>query len=263
MNSPSKKPQFLKVIACEIAFREICHAAARSPNLHDLEFLTQGHHDVPCHGREEIQKRIDAVSAGKYEAILLGYGLCSNILTGLDSPHTKLVIPRAHDCITFFLGSKERYQELFSRRPGSYYFTSGWLECRTRRGLKPGDPGGMFMPANASANLNATFEYWVKKYGEEKAEYLREVMGDWSNHYSHGVLIDFDFTKPLKLDEQVKQICAERGWQFEQVEGDLRLFQQWMDAEWSEEDFLVVPPGEAVVATFDEKIIGSKARACG
>jgi len=263
MDSPSKKPQFLKVIACEIAFREICHAAARSPNLHDLEFLTQGYHDVPCHGREEIQKRIDAVPAGKYEAILLGYGLCSNILVGLTSPHTKLVIPRAHDCITFFLGSKERYQELFSERPGSYYFTSGWLECRKRRGLKPGDPGAMFMPANATTNLNATYESWVKKYGEEKAQYLREVMGEWANHYSHGVLIDFDFTKPLKLDEQVNQICAERGWEFERVEGDLRLFQQWMDGEWREEDFLVVPPCRTVEASFDEKIIGLKAETCG
>jgi len=263
MDSPSKKPQFLKVIACEIAFREICHAAARSPNLHDLEFLTQGYHDVPCHGREEIQKRIDAVPAGKYEAILLGYGLCSNILVGLTSPHTKLVIPRAHDCITFFLGSKERYQELFSERPGSYYFTSGWLECRKRRGLKPGDPGAMFMPANATTNLNATYESWVKKYGEEKAQYLREVMGEWANHYSHGVLIDFDFTKPLKLDEQVNQICAERGWEIERVEGDQRRVQQWMDGEWREEDFLVVPPCRTVEASFDEKIIGLKAETCG
>ena len=31
---------FLKIIACEIAYREICYAAARSPNLTDLEFLT-------------------------------------------------------------------------------------------------------------------------------------------------------------------------------------------------------------------------------
>ena len=51
-------------------------------------------------------------------------------------------------------------------------------------------------------------------------------MGEWTNHYSHGVLIDFDFTKPLQLEEQVKQICAERGWEFERAEGDLRMFQR-------------------------------------
>ena len=77
-------------------------------------------------------------------------------------------------------------------------------------------------------------------------------------NYSHGVLIDFDFTKPLQLDDQVKQICAERGWQFERVEGDLRLFQQWMDGEWGQKDFLVVPPGKMVEASFNEEIIGLK-----
>jgi len=29
MDLESTKPRFLKVIACEIAFREICHAAVR------------------------------------------------------------------------------------------------------------------------------------------------------------------------------------------------------------------------------------------
>ncbi len=98
---------FLKVIACEIAHREICFAAARSRNLMDLEFLPQGHHDRPCVGRAHVQECIDAVPAGKFDAILIGYGLCSNILVGLTTQHTPLVIPRAHDCITFFLGSKE------------------------------------------------------------------------------------------------------------------------------------------------------------
>ena len=41
---------FYKVIACEIAFRELCYAAARSRNLIDLEFLTQGYHDIPATG---------------------------------------------------------------------------------------------------------------------------------------------------------------------------------------------------------------------
>ena len=43
---------FLKVIACEIAVRELYFAASRSPNLVDLEFLTQGYHDIPGTGRQ-------------------------------------------------------------------------------------------------------------------------------------------------------------------------------------------------------------------
>jgi hypothetical protein len=63
---------FLKVIACEIAARELYHLAAQSRNIIDIELLTQGYHDTPGAGREEVQRRIAAVPAGKYDALLLG-----------------------------------------------------------------------------------------------------------------------------------------------------------------------------------------------
>jgi hypothetical protein len=246
---------FLKVIACEIAARELYYAAARSPQLVDLELLTQGYHDTPAKGREEVQKRIDAVPAGKYDAIALGYGLCSNILAGLTTAHTALVIPRAHDCITFFLGSKERYQQCFSERPGTYYYTSGWIECAKRRGEKSIFLGGASVPASLS--LNANYQTWVEKYGEDQAKYLLEEMGRWTTSYSHGTLIDFEFVRHLKLREQVQQICAEKGWQYDELPGDLGLLQRLVDGDWQESEFQVVKPGQKVVATFDERVIGS------
>lgn len=248
---------FLKIIACEIAFREICYAVARSPNLCDLQFLTQGHHDAPAAGRVEIQQAIDAVPAGRYDAILLGYGLCSNILTGLAARHTPLIVPRAHDCITFFLGSKERYREFFENRPGTYYYTSGWLECPRRRGVPSSVPQS-FLPAQAICGAGTTYEEWVKKYGEEQARYLAEVMGGWSAAYQRGVLIDYDFTQPLNLREAVKKICAERGWEFEEVAGDFRFFQRWVDGDWADRDFLRVPPGHRIVPTFNDAIIAAE-----
>lgn len=244
----------LKVIACEIALREVYFTAALSPNLLDLEFLTQGYHDTPGKGREEIQRRIDAVPAGKYDAIALGYGLCSNILVGLATAHTRLVIPRAHDCITFFLGSKERYQQCFAERPGTYYYTSGWIECPKRRGEKSVFLGGASVPA--SLTLNANYETWVHKYGEDQAKYLLEEMSRWANAYSHGTLIDFDFVKHLKLREQVQQVCADKGWQYDEIPGDLGLFQRLVNGDWPDNDFLVVQPGQKVIATFDEQVIG-------
>ena len=246
----SKPAQLLRVIACEIAVREISFAIARSRNIADVDFLDQGYHDTPVSSRAKIQQRIDAVPAGKYDAILLGYGLCSNILVGLTATHTPLVIPRAHDCITFFLGSKERYQQFFTSHPGSYYYTAGWLECRRRRQRLDE------LLQATRMDLLPNYQEWVEKYGEDQAQYLAEVMSGWSENYGRGVLISFDFAKNLGLREQVQRLCDARGWKFEEVEGDMRLLQRWLDGDWPDEDFQIVRPGEKVVATYDEKIIG-------
>ena len=248
---------FLKVIACEVAVRELYFTAARSSNLVDLEFLTQGHHDAPAAGRAELQQRIDAVPTGKYDAIILGYGLCSNILAGLKTAHTPLIIPRAHDCITLFLGSKERYQKCFTEHPGTYYYTSGWLECAQRRKGNPSLWGGASLPASANQGRQAMYEAWVKKYGEEQAKYLMEEMGHWTDSYTHGALIDFEFLRHLKLEQQVQQVCAEKGWAYEEIPGELVLFQRLVDGDWPEKDFLTVRPGQTVVAAFDERVIAA------
>ena len=246
-----KASLFLKVIACEIAVREFYYAASRTQNLVDLEFLTQGYHDTPAKGRAELQKRIDAVPPGKYDAILLGYGLCSNILAGITATHTPLVVPRAHDCITFFLGSKERYQECFTARPGTYYYTSGWLECAKRRAEKSPFLGGASVPA--TLNLNGNYEDWVKKYGEDQAKYLLEEMSRWSNSYSHGTLIGLDFLKHLDFRKQVQAICTDKNWTFDELHGDLGLLQRFVDGVWPTQDFLVIQPGQRITASFDQR----------
>jgi hypothetical protein len=248
---------FLKVIACEIAFREICYVASQSRHLIDLEFVTQGLHDTPLKGREELQRRINEVPEGKYDAILVGYALCGNIITGLTTRHTPLVIPRAHDCITFFLGSRERYQSFSETHPGSYYYTSGWLECLRRRGERASPMNLQFLPTRAGLNVGQESIYgeWVQKYGQERADYLMEVMSQWTESYAHGVLIDFDFTKTLHLHEQVEALCERRGWHFEQIEGDLRLFQHWIDGDWDATMFLIVRPGEKAAPSYDDHIL--------
>jgi hypothetical protein len=248
---------FLKVIGCEIAARELQYTAAHSKNLIELQLLTQGHHDVPANGRLDIQKHIDAVPAGKYDAIVLAYALCGSILVGLKSRHTPLIIPRAHDCITFFLGSNSRYQACFSDRPGTYYFTSGWLECGQRRS----EPGNLWnsvaAPANSRTNLQAAYDQWVKKYGEEQARYLLKEMSSWAEVYSHGCLINFDFLKNLEFSQRVRQICSEKNWSYEEIPGDLSLFEKMLDGPWTETEFLELNPGQSVVATFDERIIAA------
>lgn len=241
-----------KVIACEIAFREICWVAAQARNVLQLEFLTQGYHDNPTVGLQRIQARIDA--ATDVAAVLVGYGLCNNMLVGLTARDVPLVIPRAHDCITFFLGSKERYREVFRQAPGTYYYTSGWLEYPERRGERVERPQSASL-GQAGSHLTL-YQQWVEKYGEDNARYLMEVMGGWVQNYTQGAYIFFDFDRDLHLRERVQEICRRHGWNYTEMPGDLRLLQRWVDGEWDSDDFLVVPPGQKVIATYDEQILG-------
>ena len=239
----------LKVIACEVAAREIYHCAARAVNSTDIQLFTQGLHDNSDTCRDTLQAQIDAVPPDQFQATLLGYGLCNNAIVGLRAGPTRLVIPRAHDCITFFLGSKERYAKIFTEHPGTYYYSSGWLEHTDR--------GGERIAYNQKSGLakRMALQEMVDKYGEENAKFLFESMGQWEVHYTHGCLIQFDFTRHLGLAENVHRICREKKWKYDELPGDLTLLQDWLDGKWDAERFLVLEPGQAVKARYDDTII--------
>ena len=119
----------LKLIACEVLYREMCAAVARAPHQVDIEFLPKGLHDLGGAAmRARLQEIVDAADPARYEALLLGYALCGNGVAGLRSRALPLVIPRAHDCIALLMGSRQRYQEYFDNTPGVYFRSTGWLE---------------------------------------------------------------------------------------------------------------------------------------
>lgn len=116
------KGRRFKFIGCEIIHREACRLAATSPHIVDLEFLRKGLHDLETPTMvAKVQAAIDAVDAAAgYEAILLGYARCNDGLVGVTARSIPLVIPRGHDCITFFFGSRASYQHYFDQHPGTY-----------------------------------------------------------------------------------------------------------------------------------------------
>ncbi len=112
----------LKLISCEVFYREFNTVVARSPHTVDSEYLPKALHDIGTTGmRERLQAVVDRVTDPAYDAILLGYGLCNNGIVGTDRRDKRLVVPRAHDCITLFLGSKERYLDYFQNNARSLF----------------------------------------------------------------------------------------------------------------------------------------------
>ncbi len=240
----------LKLIACEILYRELCAAVARSPNCVDVEFLPKGLHDI---GQEGMSRRLEEVlaevDASQYDAVLFGYGLCSNGLVGLTARNVPLVIPRAHDCITLFFGSKERYLEYFYGHPGVYFKTSGWIE----RGTDLNQLAPQSIPHRSG--MVQTYEELVAKYGEDNARFLHEELTNMTRNYSQITYIEMGIEPDGRFERLAREQADERGWKFEKVQGDMSLVERLVDGPWDDADFLVVQPGYRVATSFDEKII--------
>lgn len=195
--------------------------------------------------RERLQQAIDRASEMHCEAVLLGYGLCGMGLAGLAARSVPLVVPRAHDCITLFLGSRDRYAGYFRNHPGTYFLTTGWIER------------GRDVPQLAVQNrlgLGRSFEELAARYGEDNARYLIEQLGDPARHYSRIAFIRMGIEPDNRFEQAAREEALQRGWQFEVLEGDLSLIQRLVDGPW-DDDFLVAPPGTRIVATYDERIV--------
>ncbi len=233
------------IIACHVLWRELCHLAAYSENTFDFVFLNQGLHDTPDQLRKELQAAIDAADTQTekhYEAILIGYGLCSNGIDGIAARNTKLVVPRGHDCITFFLGSKERYKEYFDANPGTYWYTAGWIDDT----LQP-----------SKERYDITLAYYTEKYDEENAEYLMEMESNWYKEYKNAAFIDYDFMDLEQYKKYTKECADYLKWNYDELKGDMSLLEAFLAGpmHWDDEKFLVIESGEQIAASHDERIV--------
>jgi len=204
----------LKFIICKVLQKEAYLCASKSKNTIDMVTMPQGLHDEPDKLRQEVAaelKNITDVQGRQYDAILLGYGLCSNGTLGL-SAEIPIIIPRAHDCITLLLGSKEKYKQYFDSHKGIYWYSCGWIES----GWQPSEK-----------RFEETLAEYKEKYGEKNAEYLMEMEQDWMNAYSWATYINWDL--PGAEDEkQFTKECAEYlKWNYDELKGDSDLMQRF------------------------------------
>ena len=171
---------------------------------------------------------------------MLGYGLCSRGVEGVAAKRCKLVIARAHDCVTLLLGDRKRYAKYVSEHPGTYWYSPGWNRCHT-------PPG----PERYEKLLN---EY-RKKFGEEDAQFLMESEQSWFKTYERAAFVDLGLPG-IEKDVEKTQACAQwLGWRFDQQLGSPGLLQDLLRGNWDDERFLVLEPGQSVQMTADEKVV--------
>jgi hypothetical protein len=236
------------LIACAVVHRECYHCASLSRNVIDIRLLDKGLHDIGA-GKmcAKLQAEIDAVDCSRYDAILLGYGLCNNGTLGLKAS-IPIVIPRAHDCITLLFGSKERYRQYFDAHPGTYYLSSGWVE----RGTSSLDNES----STTAAMGMRSYEEYVEQYGEETAKYLMETLGHMQ-HYTALAYIDTHVGEFEEYKAQTRKRAADTGWEYDELSGSTDLIMRLLNGDWDDESFLIVEPGHTAAASYDETILKS------
>ena len=241
----------LLALTCEVLARSVYLCAARSPHVVDVRLNRRGLHDDPPNLRSILQAEIDEIDA-PYDAVVLAYGLCGGATAGLRAGPIPLVVPRAHDCITLFLGDRARYQAEFTANPGTYWYVQDYLE-RSDDGSAFGGVGAV-----SEASARATYEEYVAKYGEDNAAYLMEALGAWRSHYNRAAFVEMGVAAPeaaATAEARARDDAERRGWQFAKLAGELLLVRGLIDGNWDAADFLVLQAGERLAMSYDGSVI--------
>jgi hypothetical protein len=241
----------LKCIACEALARPVYLSAAHSPHIIDVTLLKIGLHNQPGDLQQRLQAEINSASQDGYEAIVLAYALCGKATHGLVAADVPVILPKAHDCITLFLGSRDLYNQQQLECPGTYWYEQDYIE----RGAFSETPFALGSPTGTEQDIREVYDEYVEKYGKDNADYLMEVMGAWQSHYSRAVYINTGLGTGAPVDDQAKAQAERRGWKYEQMQGNLVLINRLLFGDWGD-DFLTVNAGQKVRMTYDENVIG-------
>ncbi|WKY44606.1 DUF1638 domain-containing protein [Eubacteriaceae bacterium ES2] len=242
----------LKLIGCKVIQREIASVVYKCPNVIDVTMIRQDYHQNPDILRSILQDEIvkidnavcrhtNGIRVNEISAILLGYGLCSYATAGLKSQKYPIIIPRAHDCITLLMGSKEDYKEDYSRYVGTFFYSQGFLEL------------GLVSDDLRFEKLRAEYQ---KKYKDPKrVERLLQIEEEMLKNYKYAALIDWpELTAPF-CESKVKEISKKKGWAYRQINGNNSLLEDLVNGNWSEDRFLTLPPGQEMAPSFDDEIM--------
>ncbi|MCC5831369.1 MAG: DUF1638 domain-containing protein [Phycisphaeraceae bacterium] len=206
-----------------------------------ITFMEQGLHNEPARLRSVLQEAVQTLEAQPgITRIALVYGLCSGGLAGISPRRCRLAMPRAHDCITILLGSRDRYDRYVREHPGTYWYSPGWNRCH----LPPGPE-----------RYRQLAERYTAQYGPDNAQYLMETEQSWYRSYRNAAWVDMGCGAIEAGIEQTRQCARWLNWSFERLRGDRELLLDLLAGRWDQDRFVIVEPGQAIEMTGDENIL--------
>lgn len=213
------------ILACSVMRTELETVLAQATAT-EVRFLEQALHRTPHLMTGRLQAEIDAVP-GDAGRIVLGYGLCSNGIVGVVARQQGIIVPRCHDCIALFLGSRAVYDALFHKIPGTYYLTPGWIEGKK-------DPLGI-----------VEFDY-APRVGSETAIWaMREEL----KNYTYIALINSGLKGIEPYRQRAKENAAFFGKEYLELTGTLDYFRKMarpdlLDEGMVPDDFVSIAEGQ-------------------
>ena len=238
-----------KIIACNIFKKELEVLMKNEDLAERVIFVEQGLHNTPPKMKEKLQEIIyeledDNKFVEKYDGIVLLYGLCGNGTLGLQTKKVKLIIPRAHECMTLFLGSKEKYKEILDNNKGVYWYNHAWIDQTP-------------MPSKKQMEISKRDYY--EYYDEDNAEYLYELEVQGLMQYRYGLLIKSPLVdnEPYK-DFLLNEVCDEFNWKYKEVMGNNTILEKVINNIFDEHEVLVLNPNEEIGLSLDTNIIKNK-----
>ena len=210
------------IFACNTIRDEIMLADNNVQSGHDFYWLESNLHNFPDKLRAGMQAQLDKLDG--YDRVLMVFGFCGNSILGLKTHSFEMILPKVDDCITLMIGSIDKRAEL-SKGHHSIYLTRGWLEHES--------------------NLWSEYEYTVKKYGEDAAQYVIDVM---YGNYDTLSLVDTGAYIVDSIREQAELIARRFNLEQKIIEGTTSLIERLLIGPWDADRFLVVPPYSSVEA---------------
>ena len=211
-----------RIIACEGIKPELTQIIEETSADVDCCFIRQELHRHPEYIKDEVEAVLNAGADFPCDEVVLGYGLCSNGVVGIEARGCRLIIPKVHDCIGMYLGSLARYKAMFDQRPGTYYLTTGWIE-------KGKDP------------LTTMREEYAARVGMADAE---DAMREELQYYSTLAFIDLGLRPDMERFKKIARENAEYfGLEYIEVQGNWSLLRKLVEGPYDPSEFVIVEPG--------------------
>ena len=132
-----------------------------------------------------------------------------------------MIFPRADDCITILLGSREQRKKI-SDEMSTYFLTKGWLVNER--------------------NIWTEYRETVKRMGRKKADKIYKII---LKHYKRLGIIKTDAYKLEEILDTSQRIAKDLQLKHDIIPGDLRYLKKLLTGPWDEE-FVIINPNETV-----------------